>query len=233
VPDGFVVIAGAETLSELKPTILEAFDALKTSFAAVRSSAVNEDGDTAAWAGQLDTFLNVPRDQLLRRIADCMASADSARARAYALHRKLTAGNVAVIVQAMVDSDVSGVAFSAHPVTGSRDHIVIEAALGLGEAVVSGEITPDTYTLEAVSGKVTKALIARQTRQLVRGKHDTTTWQTLQPPADDPKLTSPQLTELVGTVCQLANFYGYPIDVEWAFADGALYILQVRPITTL
>jgi len=233
VPDGFTIVTDRDTLDELEPTITTAFDDLGITLAAVRSSAVNEDSNTATWAGQLDTFLNVSRDQLLHRIADCMASASSTRAQAYATRQGLAAGNVAVVVQAMVDSDVSGVAFSAHPVTGSHDHIVIEAAQGLGEAVVSGEITPDTYIVEAASGKVAEASIARQTRRLVRDEYGGNAWQTLQPPADDPKLTGMQLAELTRTIRQLADFHGYPVDVEWAFADGLLYILQARPITTL
>jgi pyruvate,water dikinase len=233
VPGGFVVITTEDDLNGLRPAILEKFDAMSVKFVAVRSSAVHEDGSKAAWAGQLDTFLNVPRRQLLECIGRCMASSGSDRAQAYGAHHGGTAGAVAVIVQAMLDSDVSGVAFSAHPVTGSREHLVIEAALGLGESVVSGEVTPDTYIIEAKSGKIIEASIAAQTKQLVRSLTGGNEWQSVQPPIRSPKLIPAQLAELADTVRRLADFFGHPVDVEWAYAGGELYILQSRPITTL
>jgi phosphoenolpyruvate synthase/pyruvate phosphate dikinase len=233
VPPGFVVAATEDNLEALETDILQAFDRLGVRFVAVRSSATQEDGHEAAWAGQLDTFLNVPKELLLTQIGKCLASTGSPRAQAYAAQKGLPAGSMAVIVQAMVDSDISGVAFSAHPVTGSRDHMVIEAGLGLGEAIVSGEITPDTYVIETASGSVAEASIASQAKQLVRGKHGACEWQPIDPPVTQPKLSSKQLAELIETMRKLADFHGFPIDVEWAFASGMLYILQARPITTL
>jgi pyruvate, water dikinase len=140
---------------------------------------------------------------------------------------------VAVVVQAMVDSDVSGVAFSAHPVTQSLEQMVIEAGLGLGEAIVSGEITPDTYVLETESGKVLESFVSPQTKRLIRSANGKTEWQSIDPPANEAKLSPAQLSELAETVCKIAQHYGFPIDVEWAYAGSTLYILQARPITTL
>ncbi len=230
VPDGFVVTGAADALQS---SILAAFDALNVRYVAVRSSALNEDGNQAAWAGQLETFLNVTRDTLLERIQECAKSAESDRAVAYAATKGASAGSVAVLVQAMVNSEVSGVAFSVHPVTGSRDHMVIEAGLGLGEAIVAGDITPDNYVIETATGNVIESHIAQQTKRLVRGGDAGNEWQTMDPPAADPKLSPQQLSEIVDNLRKLVEFYGFPVDVEWAYEAGKLYILQSRPVTTL
>ncbi len=233
VPNGFVITADdSGDIANLEASILEHFDTLGAQFVAVRSSAVNEDGSEAAWAGQLDTFLNIHRDGLLDNIRRCIASAGSARAQAYAAHNRVELGNVAVVVQAMVESDISGVAFSAHPVTESREHMVVEAGLGLGEGIVSGQVTPDSYIIDNESGKVTGSFVSTQTKKLVRGETGNT-WQTLDPAITTPKLSDQQLAELVKTVRGIAELYGFPVDVEWAYADGMLYVLQARPITTL
>ncbi|HSX05811.1 MAG TPA: PEP/pyruvate-binding domain-containing protein [Candidatus Saccharimonadales bacterium] len=232
VPPGFVVIGTPASAADIK-AVLRAFDHLGTTFVAVRSSAIHEDGREAAWAGQLDTFLNVTRSSLLDWIQACADSAQSARAQAYAAHHQVTSGGVAVIVQAMVASEISGVAFSAHPVTGSREQFVIEAGLGLGEAIVSGEITPDTYVIEAASGAVSQSVISQQTQQLTRGPDGANIWKPIEPAAAQPKLSTEQLAELTSTIRKLADFYSFPIDIEWAYANDTLYLLQARPITTL
>jgi phosphoenolpyruvate synthase/pyruvate phosphate dikinase len=232
VPPGFVVVADALT-QNLKGLIAAEFEALHEPYVAVRSSAASEDGNDASWAGQLETFLNVSRVDLFERIQDCIDSVHSARATAYAAEKGLRSGKVAVIVQAMVDSEVSGVAFSAHPVTGSHDQMVIEAGLGLGEAIVSGEITPDTYVVAATSGKVIESFISAQTKQLRRGLDGGNEWQSIDPAYTKPKLLTEQLHEITENMRKLTDFYGFPIDVEWAYAGGKLYILQARPITTL
>jgi phosphoenolpyruvate synthase/pyruvate phosphate dikinase len=232
VPDGFVV-TDLETSEPGSKAVLQAFDSLGAKFVAVRSSALNEDGNQAAWAGQLDTFLNVRRATLLASIQKCMQSIHSARAQAYAAQKNMASGSVAVIVQAMIASEISGVAFSAHPVTGSQEQMVVEAALGLGEAIVSGQVTPDTFVIEAASGNISEQHISTQTKQLVRSAGGQTQWQQLTPPTDQPKLSPTQLLELASTVRRIADLYGKPMDIEWAYAGGALYILQARPITAL
>lgn len=233
VPDGFVVIARPHGLHNLEPAMLEAFDKLGAKRVAVRSSAAQEDGHGAAWAGQLDTFLNIPRERVLEHIARCRASGHSARAQAYAAQKGLDAGNVAVIVQTMIDSEVSGVCFSVHPVTQDSSQVVIEAAYGLGEAVVSGEVTPDNYVVTRESRSIVSQIVANQSKQLRVSENDRrTTWQaTMEPSAQ--KLHDPQILEVVDTAVRLETYFGYPVDIEWAYYDSQLYILQSRPITTL
>lgn len=235
VPDGFVVTTAAtHPLPPLvEQAILRWFDSLGARFVAVRSSAVAEDGATAAWAGQFETFLNVSRDTLLERIRDCQASAGSDRAKSYAEQHGLASGAVAVVVQAMVDSEVSGVAFSVHPVTQAPTHIVIEAGLGLGEAVVSGEITPDTHILDKSTGAALETHISHQTRMLVRDEAGGMRWQDTGTVGDAPKLSARQLAELADTVRRLEDHFGHAVDVEWGYAGDTLFVLQCRPITTL
>lgn len=183
VPDGFVVPA-----SGCEHEALDAFRALGSPLVAVRSSAASEDGRTASWAGQFETFLGVDGAGLLDAIARCRASGGGKRAAAYGGGAPQ---RVAVVVQAMVPADAAGVAFSVDPVSGAR-RVVIEAVRGLGDALVSGRVHPDPDAIGVA-----------------------------------------QTEEIVETVRRIESCFGYPVDVEWAIADGVLYVLQARPITTL
>jgi phosphoenolpyruvate synthase/pyruvate phosphate dikinase len=230
VPQGFVINAQSD-IQEIADAILESFDNLGSPYVAVRSSASSEDSAEAAWAGQLETYLYVTRDQLLSKITACRNSISSERARAYAEQRSLAAGPVAVVVQRMIPSDISGIAFSAHPVTGSRDHVVIEAGFGLGEALVSGQITPDNYIIHKTGAEPLQKHIARQTRKLEHNGSNVS-WVDI---ADGyrQKLSDDQIAQVSTAVQKLQAYFGHPVDVEWAIADSKLYILQSRPITTL
>ena len=212
MPPGFVISTAVfkNMTADLAAAILASFDALNTKKVAVRSSAVAEDGKSAAWAGQLDTKLDVKRKELILAVERCWASADSTRARAYAKQKDLNTGPAAVIVQQMIHGRVSGVAFSIHPVT-QADQIVVEAIPGLAEALVSGSATPDSYLIEKKSGEYNY-------ENLLHGR---------------PLLSDKQLITLSGAVSRLEKFFGFPVDVEWTFARGKLFILQSRPITTL
>ncbi|MEO6760951.1 MAG: PEP/pyruvate-binding domain-containing protein [Candidatus Saccharimonadales bacterium] len=233
VPVGFVVPAQPNEIGSLEPEIILQFNKLGAKFVAVRSSATAEDSSQATWAGQLDTYLNVTRKDLLQRVKQCAESAKSPRAQAYAEQNSVPAGKVAVIVQVMLNSQISGIAFSAHPVTGNLNQIVVEAALGLGEAIVSGDITPDMFVLEKQTYKVIEEHIATQDKLIKRLESGETSWQPIKPSYDQPKLDDIQLRELSSIVQQIENLYGFPVDIEWAYAGGKLYILQSRPITTL
>lgn len=213
VPAGFVIStdSGTTMTDELRNDIVKNFDALGAKFVAVRSSAVAEDGVKDAWAGQLDTFLDVDRNSLIDAVKKCWDSANSPRAKAYAKQKKLVASKVAVMVQAMVKGDVSGVAFSVHPVTQNHDHVIIEAVSGLAEALVSGKVTPDIYLTNKITGK-----IIEKTTQAAQAL-----------------LSDEQIVELASLIIQLEKHFGFPVDVEWTIVKGKLYILQSRPITTL
>jgi pyruvate,water dikinase len=234
VPDGFVVTTAAGALNaRLQEQILGAFDRLQTDRVAVRSSAGGEDSQGAAWAGQMDTYLNVGRAELLEKIKACRKSLHSTRANAYAEQKGVTPGKAAVLVQRMVNSEIAGVAFSANPVTQAADQIVIEAAYGLGEAVVSGEITPDNYIVAKDSGELIDTYVATQPKKLVRNADGATAWTAIETGGDAQKLSEVQIGQLAAAVQKIETFFGFPVDVEWAFAAGELFILQSRPITTM
>ena len=136
--------------SQLADEIMASFAKLDARFVAVRSSATAEDSLSAAWAGQLDSFLNTTKDTIVDNVKKCWASLFTPRAISYRLEKGLANQkiSVAVVVQKMVDSEMSGIAFSVHPVTQDKNNMIIEAGFGLGEAIVSGQITPDDYTIQ-------------------------------------------------------------------------------------
>lgn len=211
VPPGFVVLARV-SLPEAKNEILAEFKKLKTKYVAVRSSANVEDSLSASWAGQLETYLNVTEKNLLKSIEKCRASINSPRAIAYRRQKKL--GNkkisVAVVIQKMVKSKKSGIAFSVHPVTQDKNQLIIEAAHGLGEAIVSGQITPDSYVVE----KSPRRIIDKNIKE-------------------KQVLSDKEILKLSEIIICIENHYGFPVDVEWAVEKGRFYIVQSRPITTL
>lgn len=232
-PDGFVITTRLKNIDkEPEKQILSSFDKLGAQFVAVRSSAVAEDGTNDAWAGQLDTFLNVKRSDLLEKIKLCRESVNSDRAKSYASQKGLKNAGVAVLVQEMVQSEVSGIAFSVNPVTKNSEQIVVEAGFGLNEPVVSGEITPDTYIIDKWSGQVGQKHISSQSKKLSQGKNGGNEWQAVKN-GDEQKLSDSQIRELVKDVKKLEKNFGFPVDVEWTYANGELFILQSRPITTL
>jgi pyruvate,water dikinase len=241
---------------------------LGAEFVAVRSSATAEDSASAAWAGQLDSFLNTTKDTLLKNVQKCWASLFTPRAIFYrfenALHTQKI--SVAVVVQGMVQSEVSGIAFSVHPVTQDRNQLIIEAGYGLGEAIVSGQITPDSYVVTKHPLEIIDKNISTQDRMLIRSANGGSGWVSCSPPQEgeldgviensvvvaDVTATSPnpssrgggkstmpqklsdiQIFELSRLIVQIENHYGFPCDIEWAWADGQFYITQSRPITTL
>ena len=252
VPPGFVVTTEAfahataqvQTLTAeailaidlpatMEREILCEYDQLGSEFVAVRSSATAEDGAAHAWAGQLESFVPTGRKDLIHNIKRCWASLYSPRAIAYRKQAGLATADVsvAVVVQALIDSEHSGVAFSAHPVTGSRDHIVVESVHGLGEAAVGGHVTPHTYVLSKASGDIVGLYEGTQAKMLVRGKDQQAEWQSL--PASAKPLSAAKLKELAGHIRAIETHFGKPMDVEWAHAHNTFYIVQSRPITTL
>jgi phosphoenolpyruvate synthase/pyruvate phosphate dikinase len=231
---GFVVttVALGQMNKDLEQQILKAFDELKAEYVAVRSSAVAEDSKDSAWAGQLDTFLGVNRDEVLSYISRCWASTESKRARAYAKQKGLRAGAIAVIIQAMIPSEISGIAFSINPVNKNINEMIIEAGLGLNEPIVSGQITPDTFVLDKKSGFVLQKHISNQVNKLIQGSNGKSEWQKAENGSQQ-KVAPPQIKELISIVLKLEKYFGFPVDVEWTYANGELYILQSRPITTI
>jgi len=203
---------------------------------AVRSSAVDEDGAAASFAGQHDTFLNiVGPDAVIDAIARCWASGHADHARQYrerhGLHERPV--RVAVLVQQLVPADVSGVVFSANPVNGRRDEIVVNASWGLGESVVAGRVTPDTYVVHRSDLHITHRTISDKARMTVRTTAGTREVDVPRLLRRQPALTDAQIAELVSVVLQLEFKMQLPVDVEVAWHGDVLYVLQCRPITTL
>ncbi|QVQ50890.1 pyruvate, phosphate dikinase [Spiractinospora alimapuensis] len=203
---------------------------------AVRSSATAEDLPEHSFAGQQDTFLNISGDDaLLRAVRDCWASLWTARAIGYRARAGITPESVslAVVVQTLVPADAAGVAFTADPVTGTRGGITINAAWGLGEAVVSGAVNADTVVVDRATWNITDRRTADKSVMTVR---DTTGTHEAPVPKNRRSvdvLDSAEARELAALCTRVEELYGTPMDVEWARHDNDLYILQARPITTV
>jgi pyruvate,water dikinase len=222
---------------ELHEQINGAYDRLGDDPAvAVRSSATAEDLPGASFAGQQETYLNVTREDLVDRVRDCWASLFTQRALHYRReqgfkHREV---DIAVVVQRMVDADKSGVLFTSHPSTGAPV-VTIEAAWGLGEAVVSGAVTPDNYVIDRETGELKKESVAQKKVMHVRDEEtgETVERQVPEDRREERVLDDEELLELREIGEMIEGYYGEPQDVEWASRDGKVYLLQSRPITTI
>lgn len=203
---------------------------------AVRSSALDEDGLGASFAGQHETFLNVVgASAVAQAVVRCWASALSARALEYRRRQDLGRERIriAVLVQHMVPADVSAVAFSADPVTGSRREVVVNASWGLGESIVGGTVTPDTYVLRKVDMDVIERRVADKRRMTVLAPEGTRETDVPRFLRNQAALGDDQAREMARLAVDLEERTGHPVDVECAFHAGRLYLLQCRPITTL
>ncbi|GAB4315619.1 MAG: PEP/pyruvate-binding domain-containing protein [Methanobacteriaceae archaeon] len=212
---------------------------LPQGYYAVRSSAVAEDLQDASFAGQLDTFLNTKKEDILDKVIDCWASYWNSRAVKYRHDsgiKQLSTG-VAVLVQKMVNAEVSGVTFTANPVNGSED-IVIESTWGLGESIASGIVTPDVYILNR-EGRVQEQTIKTKKKGYFLKNGVNTLISINEELRDKPSLNEKVLKELLKTSVELESFFGKPQDIEWALEyrkgsqEPLIYILQSRPVTTL
>lgn len=217
----------------------------KGCFVAVRSSATAEDSSVASWAGELETYLNTEKKNVLERVKQCWSSLYTPRAIFYRHEKKLMDHyvSVAVVIQKMIQSEISGIAFTVHPVTEDRDQMIIEAGYGLGEAVVSGQITPDSYIVSKSELNILDINISEQSRKLIRkvgkqkGEVDSENvsniWVKVGKEGDKQKLNGKQIIAAAKVFANIEKHYGFPCDIEWAMEKGKLYITQSRPITTL
>jgi pyruvate, water dikinase len=213
------LIKEAKMPGDLKKNILIEFEKLGAKYVAVRSSATAEDSSSAAWAGQLDSFLNTEKDNLLDNVQRCWASLFTPRAIVYRFEKGLhkTKISVAVVVQKMVESEQSGVAFSVHPVTQDTNQIIIEASYGLGEAIVSGQVTPDSYVIHKNDWTILDKNIYTQTRGIFRSLKGGNGWRNLSEKiAKHQVLTDKEIVELAKIIKQIENHYGFPCDIEFA-----------------
>ena len=245
VPDGFslpvTVMDEAHPLdlrSEITRAIsdLMACHSLPDFIAAVRSSAVDEDGATVSFAGQHETYLNiVGADAIIQAVARCWESAHSERALEYRRQQGLPVERpqIAVLVQQLVPADVSAVVFSANPITGNHDEVMINASWGLGESIVGGTVTPDTFIVRKSDLSVTNHMIADKQHMTVSASGGTREVDVPRFLRQQASLSDEQAREMAQLALTLETTTGYAVDVECAYADGQLYLLQCRPVTTL
>jgi pyruvate,water dikinase len=217
--------------------IFKEFSKLKTKYVAVRSSATAEDSSVASWAGELESYLNITKENLLESIKKCWSSLFTPRAIFYRYEKKLYKQriSVAVVIQKMIQSDVSGVCFTVHPVTEDKDQMVIEAGYGLGEAIVGGKITPDTYVVHKHKkgfGILDKN-VSKQEIMIIRSNSGVKETQVSKSKQTKQKLTDKQIIFLAQLCQNIESYYKIPQDIEWAMKNNKFYIVQSRPITTL
>jgi pyruvate,water dikinase len=246
VPAGFAVPAIPANSPALPPVladaISDAYRALSSrcggadTAVAVRSSALDEDGPAASFAGQHETYLNVRgAGAVIDAVHRCVRSATSNEALAYRRDRGLASEDVhiAVLVQQLVPADVSAVVFSANPISGSRDEVMVTASWGLGESIVGGSVTPDTFVVHKERAEVTMRDIAPKTRMTVVTDAGTTEVDVPHELQHRCSLSDDQLRAMTELAVKLERAVGYAVDIECAIAQDTLYLLQCRPITTL
>jgi len=238
---------------ELTDIFIEEFKNLNTKYVAVRSSATAEDSSIASWAGELETYLNTSSTNLIDNIKNCWSSLFTPRALFYAFEKKvITIGGqkkirantckklahcypvgVAVVVQKMIQSEISGIAFTAHPVTQDLNQMVIETGWGLGEAIVGGKITPDTYIIDKKNWIIIDTNISDQEMMIVKSGSGIKETIVSEKTQSIQKLANKQIIQLAKLCQKIEDHYKCPQDIEFAIENNKLYITQSRPITTL
>ncbi len=239
------LIGDAKMPKDLEKEIAGEFKKLKCKFAAVRSSATAEDSSIASWAGELESYLNTTEKTLLFNVKKCWSSLFTPRAIFYRREKDFleTHVSVAVVVQEMVESEISGITFTVHPVTQDKNQMIIEAGWGLGEAIVSGSITPDSYVVKKIkmtnqntklNMEILDINISNQEKQIVRCLRKGVKWAAVpKNMREKQKLSGKQIIELAKICAAIEKHYKKPQDIEWALKDNKFYIVQSRPITTL
>ena len=232
------LFAGAEMPPAIAGAIAQAYAGLagQNPTVAVRSSATAEDLPGLSFAGQQETYLNVQgAAAVLGAVQRCWASLWTARAIGYRARHDIDQGAVslAVVVQFLVPAEAAGIMFTADPVSGARDQVMITAAWGLGEAIVGGMVTPDTLTVDQATGEMLARETADKQVMTVRVEGGTEEQPVPEELRDVPVLSDQQAAELARLGVQIENLYGMPMDIEWALSDGEFAIVQARPITAL
>ena len=225
---------------EVATAIRQAYAALGEGAPAVsvRSSATAEDLPERSFAGQQETYLNVRGEaEVLAAVKRCWASPWTARAIAYRLRMGIDQQTIAmgVVVQKMVPSDIAGVLFTVNPTTGERDELVVNASFGLGEAVVSGQVTPDSYRLDKSSLALKEAVLGSKALMVVPAAGQGTTTRAVPEDRQRQQALSASLLRQLGELAIQVEklFGGVPQDIEWAVAEGRCWLLQARPLTGL
>jgi rifampicin phosphotransferase len=223
---------------DIAQAIRQAYAALGASdlAVAVRSSATAEDLPEMSFAGQQETYLNMRGEAMvLDAVRRCWASLWTARAIGYRARQGIAPEDVslAVVVQELVDADAAGILFTANPLTGAREQAMINAAWGLGEAIVGGQVTPDTVVVNKANGAVVTQEISEKELMTVRTAEGTREQPVPLERRTQAVLSPGQAAELARTGARIEHLYGRPMDIEWAIRDGRIWIVQARPITAL
>lgn len=215
---------------------LSGFGGLKNIPVAVRTSATAEDSLDASFAGQGDTFLNVLGEvNVVNRVRDCWSSLFTSRSIFYQVkkhydHFKI---GVAVPVQKLINSEISGIMFTTNPVTNAKNEIIVETIWGLGEYIVQGKITPDQHVIDKNEWKIISEEHVSQDIQLIKGNDETKEAPVPKTKVDKKKIDLSMAIKIAKIGQKLHNHYGKPQDIEFAIDRGKLYIVQTRPITTI
>ena len=222
---------------DVRERILVAYRAMGPDcYVAVRSSATGEDGADASFAGMNETYTNVRGEQdLIEAVQNCWGSLFGPRVVSYRASRGFTADPaMAVVVQLMIASERSGVAFTADPTTDATDRVVVEGAFGQGEVVVSGSVEPDTYVVSKESGDIISRRMGYKSFKIIRGADGKDQRVDLDESQAEAQVLSDDEVRLIAEIAVRSERHaGCPQDTEWAIADGKTYIVQTRPITTL
>ena len=230
------LIRSGDFSAETKKLIADKYKGLGENIrVAVRSSATAEDLSDASFAGQQASYLNVVGiDDVLLQIRNCYASLWGTRAVSYRFHQGYdqTSLAIAVVVQKMVESEKAGVLFTVNPLSQDANEMQINASYGLGESVVSGRVTPDSYIVDK-SGRLLETTIGSKETKIVYGSKDTVEIAVDEEEQKKRVLDDNEISELINCGLKIEKHYGMPMDIEWAVKDGNVYILQARAITTL
>ena len=209
---------------------------MKNTLVAVRSSATAEDMPGTSFAGQQATLLDIKGEtNVMNAVRECWASLFTSRSIYYRVLNKIPHETVkiSVVVQKMVQSEVSGVMFSIDPVKNDKDRIIIESVWGLGEMIVQGSVVPDTYVVQKDTFAILSKEISDQSTELRRVKGKTAEIEVPKRVRDRQKITDDQIVALAKLSDKLQKHYYFPQDSEWALEKGKLYIVQTRPVTTI
>lgn len=230
------ILRDLQANADVIKAIHEALASLKTERVAVRSSALDEDGASHSFAGQLESFLYVSPRKVADRVVDVWRSGFSERVLLYRQEANLplTPQPPAVLVQKMVNAETSGVAFAADPITGRRSVVVVSGVYGLGSALVSGESDADTFHVDRKGTIITRSIANKVTQQEwleSTGKLETTVVPSEK--VNVAALTDAQIRQVASLTREVSKHFHRPQDIEFAFEKGELYLLQSRPITSL
>ncbi len=230
------LFAGGKIPEGVKEDIDRAYEELGRPEVAVRSSATAEDLPGASFAGQYSTFLNIKgEEELYDAVKNCWASLWNERAVSYRARQGIGSKDLAhgVVVQRLVDSEKSGIMFTANPVNGRRDQISLSSSWGLGEAIVSGEVEPDQWVIDKKSGRVISEYIAVKKVMTVKREGGSELADVGEQRQAAVTLNEEERSELLRLALNVEEYFGNPQDIEWAYEGGGFYLVQTRPITAL